>query len=744
MFNLNSRVPNGIGQSIALLRRLPRRIRLTRKLHTNPNSTPTRTDTKNALVVEEYDKTTKQTQQHEENIEKSFLGGRKIFAKGRIRLNPNNLVDIKKLDEVCDHLEDRRERVDLSYSELLNLMKVCHKYKTPLTVKRTLALYYNCMAHYMEIFKNERITLEEHDDIVFYLLASFQNCDEITDLLTLRIFWDSMISHNINNKKLRYLYISAFIHTFLNTGQNQKAIETFERGYQDLLTYHEQNSELGVDANAFQLFPIIRLLDIMCSNRDCNGLLKWLAILADMGNDNHLSERQLKDIHWLKYLNLALTENDYQLVKCIYDRFIMRDFQNGVSSEDILFRERRSLFLSDSINSLNDDTFYRILHTFSISGDVNLVLSLIETQFFHKTLQGQKALTKDLCVKIIEAYCYHKSAESFENDSDPTDESMCRVLDVANTFVVRFEGNGSNQITYKDMTEAFSYKFMNYRLKGDNTNYNNFSKTELMEGMKDGVDMSKFNNELGTNFEISTSGMGNVLANFNVLSTFIESHILYMKAKNFHHKTFTLFLNCVLNHTNLYQNFTGTIKVLSILSKFSSRVTEEWLDELLYDIIMNSLSNSNSGKICSHLLFNFLKENKILSRDHFRCLISANLRGSIHKGSQFFLYQYYLHFGGCLDKKILSLLLDIPKNIVDEDASTSKLLSMIFAGLDRNMDRSKIEEFWKANNCCKEAPQYEDHKSSLNNRHYHHTIDVRDAKILAYLLNVSMPNVYSI
>ena len=741
MFNLNSRVPNGIPQSVAILRRLINRISLNRELYIQ-NGSPICKDNKSGLLAEEYDRITKRATLQRENIR--ILKEQEGIAKGKIYPISNNSV---KFDKGRNHLENGRKRVDLSYSECLNLMKECHKYKTSLTVKRSLALYYNCMVHYLESSQDERITLEEHDNVVFYLLISFQNCVEITDLIRLRIFWDSIISHNLNNKKLRYLYISAFIHTFLNIGQNQKAIETFEKGYQDNFVSQGENPELRVDADVFQSFPIIRLLDIMCSNRDCNGLLKWLTILVK-DNQSQLLESHLKDNHWLKYLNLALTENDYQLVKCIYDKFIMRDFQNGLNSEDILFHERRSLFLSDSIESLNNDTFYRILHTFAVNGDINLVLSLIETHFFHKTLQGQRALTKDLCIKIIEAYCYHTSAESFENDADSlpykgTDEGMCRVLDVVNTFVEKFEGGNSNQITYKDITEALSYKFMNYKLEGYNANYSKFSKSEPSEEMEDSVDMSNFDNELGTNLKNFTSGRGNVLANFSVLSTFIESHILYMKARNFHHKTFILFVNCVLNHTNLYQNFTGTIKVLTILSKFNSRVTEEWLDGLLYDIIMNSLSNSNSGKICSHLLFNFLKENKVLSPDHFRCLISANLRGSIHKGLQYFLYQYYLYFGGSLDKKILSLLLDIPINIINEDASTSKLLAMIFAGLDGNMDRCQIETVWEANNCCKEVPQYEDSKSSLN-RNYNRAIDLRDAKILAYLLNVSFPNVYSI
>ena len=643
------------------------------------------------------------------------------------------------------------------------LLKVCYLTNKPEATSLATKLYYEVMALHEFEKREQKITQNVHNGLAYFLLVSFQCCDDFTELLTLKCFWENYILNNVDKPIYELLYHSAYINTFLNTGQTQIAIDHFEKTYEELTRTDVVGNYHQFDKYDLLLtLPTVRILDIMASNKDCERLQKWLLIIHDeqqikFTNGSNDFKIFLNEINWLRYLNVGLLNNSYDLVKSIYDNFIMSGFSDGISTEDVLFRKDPAISSPISgnvvLDSINDETIFQILHTFAINGDVNLTLALIESHYIHKTMKGEKALTKDLCLKIIESYCYHPdlqnnwSEEEIIISKNSNDESVKRVLDVLNSFVVKFDTD-KNNISYRDVTDAMSFKFVNYRVYDKNIRKARHKEFEISEKIKNPEDVEKVPGlpRKISNKNIESSYQGNILANLETLSRFILDHLEYMGLKNYSKSTIILFINCILNHTNLYQNFSGTVKVLSTIHKVYPNMITNYLDDDLINIILNSLANSNSAKISSFLLFNYLHNKKKVTHEHYRCFISAILRGNFHDSLQFFLYNYLVDYGGIIDTKIMQMLRDLPSEAIQSSSTTSALLKFI---KERTKVKSsqqvsnypvisldEIDEFWEIKKLCNQEPYVGDSNITEFKRMYNHSFDVRDAHYLSYIFQL--------
>lgn len=668
--------------------------------------------------------------------------------------------DFKKIWHIANLMVEHQ--IQPSINMYVLLLQVCSLTNKPEGARMAVGLYFEAMRLLESNPGKQTRTRSVHGSLAYYFLLSFQSCDDFTDLLSLKILWENYTMHNADKPIYELLYHSAYINTLLNTTQNQMALDHFEKAFHELTTtdtkdkYHQFNKY-----EVLITLPTIRVLDIMLSSKDCNGLQKWLQIISDVQQENNgENSKYKKDIinnkNWLKYLNRGLLDNNYDLVKCVYDKFIMKDFSEGITAEDILFKNKSTSFPSSiGMASINDETIYQILHTFSINGDVNLTLGLIESHYIHKTMKGEKALTKELCLKIIESYCYHPDLQSswteneVNNINDSNDESVKRVLDVLNNFVIKFEKNSEKNISYRDITDAMSFKFVNYKVYDNNIRKAIAKNLEIAEKIKNPDDEDKVPGlpRKISNTNLDNSQRGNVLANLGTLSYFISEHFTYLlHDKKYSKSTITLFINCILNHTNLYQNFSGTVKALSSIKKIIPNMVNNYLNDDLFNIILNSLSNSNSAKIASFILFNYMRNKQKLSHDHYRCIISALLRGNFHESIQYVLYNYLKDYNGVIDPKILQLLLDLPLDIIHNNESTTSLIAFI---QDRTVTDMKIDaevpllsvreidDFWSATKLCNHEPIINDENLAGFKRPYNYLFDIRDSHYLRYIFDLS-------
>lgn len=679
-----------------------------------------------------------------------------------IELHIEHLIEDKDFKTVWQIANLMKEfNIPPSYKMYILLLKVCYLSNKPEATSLATRLYYEAMTLHESKKQGHKVSQDVHNGLAYFLLRAFQCCQDFTELITLKMLWENYILNNVDKPMYELLYHSAYINTFLNTSQTQAAIYHFEKAFNELtqveaVEHYHQFTKYDVLLN----LPTIRILDIMASNKDFRRLQEWLLIINDEQHNKLTDESGkliLSGYSWLRYLNVGLLNNDYDLVKNVYDNFIMSGFSDGISTEDVLFRKdptKYSAYGNILLNSINDETIFQILHTFAVNGDVNLTLALIESHYIHKTMRGEKALTKDLCLKIIESYCYHPdlqndwSEDEIEISKNSNDESVKRVLDVLNGFVVKFDSDKNNSINYRDITDAMSFKFINYKVYDKNIMKAKHKELEISEKIRNPEDIDKAPGlpRKISNRNIESSFQGNVLANFETLSSFIIEHLKYLHEKGYSDSTIILFINCILNHTNLYQNFSGTVKALSTIHKVFPNTFADCLNDDLMNIILNSLANSNSAKISSLILFKYLHNKKKLTHSHYRCFISAILRGDLHDCLHFFLYHYLIDYGGVIDPRVQQMLQDLPSEVTHSNAGTSSLLAFITDKAKiKSSERSsnyqvispeEVDQFWKLNKIGHEEPFVGDENISNFKRIYNHYFDVRDAQYLSYIFQL--------
>lgn len=570
-----------------------------------------------------------------------------------------------------------------------------------------------------------------HERIINYLLKTISHSNDFTDLFKLKVLWENFIYINTKAPNTELLYFASYVNILLNTGQIEMALDKFKLSYNSLLMDDSHSND-----SILKVFPTIRILDQLSADGNFDELYNVLQMI--LGEEGNYQVIPLN--HWFAYLSNALSKNHYSLVKFIYDTVIMGGYEEGeITTESALFSPSPELMSTEKflvMNSLTDELTLQILHTLSLNGDVALTLSLIESHFIHKKLRGERALTRELYVCIVKAYCFSDELQetwpevALDNQitSPPIDHSVERVLDVLDEFIRKLEKEGKGTISYRDISDCMSFKFKNFRILD--------SKIEAKK-----IGIAKSHEEKGitekeklSNANIESSAQGNVLANLDTLTPFVHNHIQYLQDKKASANTIKLFVNCLLNHVNLYQNLSGVVRVLTTLHKQNSRLLDEWLDSDLIDIILNATSKSSAGKYISYELFKHLqKGQKAISSQQYIWLTNSILRDDFHECLQFYLFNY-LKDCPVVDDNMLHLLRELPPAAVNMNDKTKSLVDFVETNANRAVEADVVNDFWRANELKETFPEYISGKAVPElGRKYHKYIDVRDVEYVKYI-----------
>lgn len=578
---------------------------------------------------------------------------------------------------------------------------------------------------YLEAVSNERflMTTYQYQGLAFDLLIALGHSDSMADLLALRLVYQNYITKTVNDAKFEIYYLRSYICILLTTDQEERAFELFDQCYHNL-------SHGVTKADLLKILPTKRLLEAMARTRECDLLSKWLKTIHS--DTLALEIPFFTALELLNYLNSGLESYNYGLVKTIYDEMQLSATDSGES-------------VSALLSLTTDSSIFRILQLFATNGDVNLTLQLIEAHFIHKNMKGETALTKELCTLIITSYCYHKDLQSNWDEKEifqtkqSHDDSVKRVIDIINEMNSKFtKRNDPNSINYRDITNALSFKFKNYKAYDANI--------ERAVAKAEGTSqrMLKRNEELpeseslnmprkASNPNVLTSKYGNILKNLEVLSAFVTEHATYIIERGYSTGTMTLFLNCLLNHVNLHQNFSGLLRVLMAFKSIDSAAFHQWLDRELFGIILNSLSNSSAAKLCSLELYNHLSGHQHYSLTHsgYHCLVSATLRGGNYRSLMEYYLYVYLKDKGHVNAPTVEILLDIP----DKSESLAKLVQFLNRSLDTGTEifSSEVDRFWREQGLNCTVPTIDPEPDTKSKRPYYHSIDTRDARFLKYL-----------
>lgn len=593
--------------------------------------------------------------------------------------------------------------------------------------------YFHCL---LENYKNEVNLVQpllpsELAQIARVIFGMLQRSNHFIDLMTLNMVWQHHFS-SLEDVELEMEFHSTYFQILLNTDQ---LIEAGEYLQYMVELFRDNPSQYRY---ILKKVPIIAFCDKLAETNDCDKLSKWLMEIVEfkarINTDSIISQE-----NWLRYLHTGLLANNYQLVKTVYDHYIMKGFKNSsISTEEAILQDINSK--NSIFNTITDDTIFHILHTLSTNGDVNLTLSLIESHFLHKSLKGEKALTKELCIKIIESYCYHGNLQEDWDDTEflksEKDQSIVRVLDVLNGFVSKALSDNAKVLSYKDITSSMSVKLFNYRAYDLNIEKSDQRKANIAELIISAPENQFEANILPrklSNANIQSSKYGNILANLEVLHDCVVDIISYSTEKEHHPQTITLFVNCLLNHLNIHQNFSGIVSTMLTLHQINSNFMNDWFNQELYDILVNSIANSSSAKKSSVLVYSYMKENGFsITTKHYSWFISSQLRGYIHDGLQFFIYQNLKDFK-YVDPSVIELLDQIPKKEIGLNPGTESLLKMLHKLGDGIIEPNDVDEFWLKNQLNKLADTILVEKPNTFNRIYYEKYDIRDMGYLEFI-----------
>lgn len=583
----------------------------------------------------------------------------------------------------------------------------------------------------MEIYIKGGSDLAQHSIEHAYnlLLTTFQTCDNLSHLIPFKYLFEHYIHQYSSNPKLELLYLQTYINILLNTNQSQQAIELFEQSVSMLITSNgESDGRRIYDISAIMnTLPTIRILDQLCSDQNFDTLARWLTLIQEHEALN------LQDDKWFKYLKAGLDLTNYDLVRTVYDNFIMKGYPQGITTKDLLF-QKKELRLNKLLSITSEDTIYETLHVFAINGDVSLTLQLVESHFIHKSFKGEQALSSKLCIYIITAYCH--ANQLIDNKEE---FGIRRVLDVLDDFIKFNDRQKGNDFTYRDLTDPMSHQFFTYNSYDINVEKSK-SKALLINDIiknseknlvkKDSILPRKIRN---TNIHFSKQG--NVLSNLTTLQNFVGKTINYMIKQNHDTKSLRIFINCILNHINIYQNFTGILQALQILKSLDFHMAQNWLNEDLISIILSSLSKSQSTKLSSLVIFQYFKQNYTHCNvdEIYYSLITASVRGdNYHALFEYYCYKYLIDSNGNLSPKISSFINELTKEKPTD--SRLYLINQFFRDTDQ-VHKSKVDEFWNHNELNETIQKITDDTSSYTKRIYNYKFDVLNSVQLEEIFN---------
>lgn len=599
-------------------------------------------------------------------------------------------------------------------------------------IESAIEKYFNIFNDYKT--ENKRISMpignSKRLKISIDLLKTLSKSRDITHIPILKLLWENYMIQ-ISTSELDLLYHAAFINIYLNSNQFEAAFQYTDNVIKHLLFLKKQ---------VLDLLPIPRLLRTLSVLKHCDGVASWIKYIPTEERD-----KILDDNLWNLILNLGLSQNSYELVHFVYTNHIMKGLHNSaISTEDVILKIN---YTTDILSTLTDDIIIQILHTFATNGDVESTVSLIESLVLHKNAKGEKALSKDYCIKIIEAYCHNPDlkpeweGEEYYHHKNKLDESFMGILGVINGFITKFKKDG-NTLSYQDIIGGLSYRFWNYQTYDENVDFEiNKRKTVLKKVSQ--LSINKFETKVlpqkSSNSNLATSELGNVFANMNTLENFTKTHFKFLSHDTkFHVETKTIFLNCVLQHLVKHQNTSGVIRVLLALQRADPDFLKI-MDKDLFRLIFESMKHSMTTKRCSILLHQYLKQKgDPIPIEIYILVLQSNLRGYCHDAVHYIMYDYLLSSGLEYDR----LLSTIPIHTIAEHSGTINLKNFL-QNSDLNPDL--INKFWIDNDLCKDYksilfekesdskyhPGTEKHSTSR--RGYYSDYDIQDAQHIEYL-----------
>lgn len=475
---------------------------------------------------------------------------------------------------------------------------------------------------------SELIANECSDDdlqLAFNLvLDCASTCDDFTQLIPLRILFKSVSSRKCDTD-LHYKYLGTVMNIYLNSSQYIEAVN-----YLHQLQSSFKSSKLRL----YSRLPLERIIDSMCSMHDCSNLTQLLGDILNCNRD-FISARV-----WATALNMGLSLNHYELVKLIYDAILVRGIDKAISIDDLLFDDKLSRLRNENpvFGSLTESTISEIIHTLASHGDVTLCLTLVEFHYILNTLKGKSSLSKEVCVDIVQSYCFN--IEQSEMINGMTDGSVKRVIDVVHNFMSKQKG----RFTYVDISDAFLFKLHHYWVYDQNAEDAKLKELSTIAKLAEHYEgePGEFLPRKILSAPITSSRMGNVFMNTAVLERFVVEHVAYIQRMDYGLETLRMFLNCILNHITKYQNFSGLITVLESLSTIYGSFPQAWLDSDLVKIMGKCLASSHANMASGFQLFRYLKSTKKNTTsetiEHF--IFSALRNPEDSTLLQFYVYEY--------------------------------------------------------------------------------------------------------
>lgn len=435
---------------------------------------------------------------------------------------------------------------------------------------------------YAELYSGPHLNLtsHQHDFAAQCLLTAFQRCHDFTALVLLKALYENCISRFASNELIELLYLAAFLHTHLNTGQYSEALKLWNTTF---TTYKESKGAHEL----MNSLPFVELLQAMCTNQDLSSLALWLEVLLKIDPDLDLVES-----HWPQFLSAAIDNSHYPTVHLIYSQFIMKGHKE-ISVDEVLFSTKFEKLQKNNtpLNTMADETLYQILHVLSTHGDITSTQNLIQWHHIYKSWKGENSMTKDLTIQILSAHC-HNIHTSFES-----------ILDIIHSFSTK-----SNQhLSYKDITDSISHKWFTLDMEDQFVKAAKANELEIIKTIEQ-AEESKPRKISNPNLAASTQG--NILSNTRILDAFVYNHVTYTLENHHSEACLQLFVNCVLNHINRYQNVTGMAVALSAIQRGVNdrrRTDTSFFSAESLDIMCSIISKSRSARLCGHEIFKFAR-----------------------------------------------------------------------------------------------------------------------------------------
>lgn len=433
----------------------------------------------------------------------------------------------------------------------------------------------------------------------------------------------------------------------------------------------------------FDSVVTLKLILQLLTSRNTSELFSLLKAMS-------AREYGLQSYQWIAILELGLTNNHYELVKFCFDEWFGP--KKLITSSTMVLQGFKAPNLTNSM-------LERLLQCLSLHGDVEYVMQVVETYFLHKLAKGERGLTTQLRSYIISAYCHHKD-----------DTSLIPVLDAIVTL-----SKGDAKMTYRDISQQVSHKLHHYRGISDNV-----ALLKINQRMH--VDINRSTNDESVWKKGHSLVKGNALNNITVLETITEEIFLYLKDKDI--KAIRIILNSLLLHLAENQNFSAIVKALSVIHRIEPNFTK-WLDEDSWDI-MFMLAGNLGAKLCC-LALSKLSPSKPLSAKRLANCIISSLRGEIHRGLQFWIYQYLLAYQ--VDQRLKVLVGGITSDFEFDNEGTRQLLHCIKTGaVPGNLD-----DFWRDHRLNRDESCIAQGDDAKNPRKYFATYDKRDYESLRYI-----------